>query len=50
MCVHYDIENVPDNGTGWTYVAVTDLEVQYRQSTRKIIFVQDKKAYQRVYL
>jgi len=50
MCVHYDIDSVPGNGTVWTYLAVTESEVRYRQSTGQIISVQDKKAYQRVYL
>jgi hypothetical protein len=50
MCVNWDIDNGPSNDTGWTYVALTELQVRYRQSTGKIIRVQGKKAYQRVYL
>jgi hypothetical protein len=50
MCVYYENDNGPNNDTVWTYVVVTELEVRYRQSTGKIIPVQDKKAYQRVYL
>jgi hypothetical protein len=50
VCVYYDIDNGHNNDTGWTYVAVTELEVWYRQSTGKIILVEGKKVYQRVYL
>ena len=48
--MYYDIDNGPNNDTGWTYVAVTELEVWYRKITGKIISVQGKKDYQRVYL
>jgi len=43
MCVYYDSDNGPSNDTRRTEVAVTELEVRYRQSTGTIIPVQIKR-------